>query len=60
VLGDAPPRMRDLVFWPGHVAIALEDGQAIHANAYHMAVAVEPLSAIIERAGPPAEVRRLG
>jgi cell wall-associated NlpC family hydrolase len=60
VLGDAPPRARDLVFWPGHVAIALDDGLLIHANAHHMAVAVEPLAAVAERVGPPAEVRRLG
>jgi cell wall-associated NlpC family hydrolase len=60
VLGDAPPRARDLVFWPRHVAIMLEDGQAIHANAHHMAVAVEPFAAIVERVGPPIEVRRLG
>jgi cell wall-associated NlpC family hydrolase len=60
VLGDAPPRARDLVFWPGHVAIALDDGLILHANAHHMAVAVEPLAVAIERVGPPAEVRRLG
>jgi cell wall-associated NlpC family hydrolase len=59
VLGDAPPRAGDLAFWPGHVAIALDDGMAIHANAHHMAVAVEPLAAIVARGGPPAEVRRL-
>jgi cell wall-associated NlpC family hydrolase len=60
VLGDAPPRTGDLVFWPGHVAFAIEDGKIIHANAHHMAVAIEPLAALVERVGPPVEVRRLG
>ena len=60
VLGDAPPRGGDLVFWPGHVAIAIEDGKILHANAHHMAVAIEPLAAMIQRVGPALEVRRLG
>jgi cell wall-associated NlpC family hydrolase len=60
VLGDAPPRAGDLVFWAGHVAIAAEDGKIVHANAHHMAVAVEPLAAMVQRVGPAAEVRRLG
>ena len=60
VLGDAPPRTGDLVFWSGHVAIAIEDGNILHANAHHMAVAIEPLAAMTERVGPALEVRRLG
>ena len=60
VLGDAPPRAGDLVFWPGHVAFAIEDGNILHANAHHMAVAVEPLATMVERVGPAVEVRRLG
>jgi cell wall-associated NlpC family hydrolase len=59
VLGDAPPRAGDLVFWTGHVAIAIEDGQILHANAHHMAVAIEPLAAMVQRVGPALEVRRL-
>lgn len=39
----------DLVFWKGHVAIAFDPETLIHANAFHMAVAIEPLSAVIER-----------
>jgi len=60
VLGDAPPRGGDLVFWTGHVAIAIEDGKILHANAHHMAVAIEPLEAMIRRVGAALEVRRLG
>ena len=31
----------DLIFWKGHVAIAREPQRLIHANAFHMAVAVD-------------------
>lgn len=59
VLGDAPPRRGDLVFWPGHVALAIDDGNVLHANALHMAVSIEPFAAVDERAGGAPEVRRL-
>jgi cell wall-associated NlpC family hydrolase len=59
VLGDAPPRRGDLVFWPGHVAIATDDGNVVHANAHYMAVTIEPFAAVAERAGGNPEVRRL-
>jgi cell wall-associated NlpC family hydrolase len=59
VLGDAPPRTGDFVFWSGHVAIAVEDGNILHANAHHMAVAIEPLAAMTQRVGKALEVRRL-
>ena len=35
-------RRGDLVFWKGHVAIARDSGSLLHANAHHMAVAIEP------------------
>jgi cell wall-associated NlpC family hydrolase len=42
-------RRGDLVFWDGHVAI-LRDGQTlVHANAFHMAVAVEPVAEAVRR-----------
>ncbi|MEM9708300.1 MAG: NlpC/P60 family protein [Pseudomonadota bacterium] len=34
----------DLIFWKGHVALALDCDRIIHANAHHMAVAIEPLA----------------
>ena len=34
----------DLVFWEGHVGIMTSAEDLLHANAYHMAVAVEPLA----------------
>ena len=39
----------DLVFWKGHVAIAHGHDTLIHANAFHMAVAIEPLAEAISR-----------
>lgn len=39
----------DLVFWKGHVAILLDAAHILHANAHHMAVAVEPLGQAVAR-----------
>jgi cell wall-associated NlpC family hydrolase len=39
----------DLVFWKGHVAIVRDRDSLIHANAFHMAVAIEPIAAAIDR-----------
>src|SRR5579885_1348606 len=39
----------DLVFWKGPVAIARDRATFIHANAFHMAVAVEPVAAALAR-----------
>lgn len=42
-------RRGDLVFWKGHVAIARDAGTLIHANAHHMAVAIEPVAEAMAR-----------
>jgi cell wall-associated NlpC family hydrolase len=34
----------DLLFWKGHVAIARDGASIVHANAHHMAVAIEPVA----------------
>jgi len=39
----------DLLFWPGHVAIARDHVSIIHANAHHMAVAIEPAVEAVAR-----------
>jgi cell wall-associated NlpC family hydrolase len=39
----------DLIFWKGHVAIARDHATLIHANAFHMAVAIEPIAAAVAR-----------
>ncbi len=47
--GVEPLRRGDLVFWRGHVGIMLDADQLLHANAHHMATAVEPLAAAVRR-----------
>ena len=53
----------DLIFWKGHVAIARGRNSMIHANAFHMAVAVEPVAEGLARIGAAGSqvtsVRRL-
>ena len=39
----------DLVFWKGHVAMMIDNSNIIHANAYHMKTAIEPLSTAKKR-----------
>ena len=45
----AHARRGDLVFWKGHVAIVRDAATFVHANAFHMAVAIEPLAEAIAR-----------
>jgi hypothetical protein len=42
-------RRGDLIFWKGHVAIARDTQTLIHANAFHMAVAIEPVAEAVAR-----------
>jgi len=54
----------DLVFWRGHVGLMLDADRLIHANAFHMAVAIEPLAEAVPRiqaagGGEPTAFRRL-
>jgi cell wall-associated NlpC family hydrolase len=63
-LGDpAGLRRGDLVFWKGHVGIMRDAATLLHANAFHMAVAAEPLRDAAARAGETVSeviaVRRL-
>ena len=56
-------RRGDLVFWKGHVAMMLDAERIIHANAHHMATAIEPLSQTRARyvaagVGEPTAYRR--
>ena len=39
----------DLMFWKGHVAIIRDRETLIHANAHHMATAIEPITETIAR-----------
>jgi cell wall-associated NlpC family hydrolase len=57
-------RRGDLLFWKGHVAMARNRDTLIHANAFHMAVAIEPIGAAIARIAAAGSalrsVRRVG
>ena len=54
----------DLIFWKGHVAIVRGRGSLLHANAFAMAVAIEPIAEAVARirdAGSEITgVRRIG
>jgi cell wall-associated NlpC family hydrolase len=52
-------RRGDLIFWKGHVAIVRERGSLVHANAFHMAVAIEPIAEAVARIRGGASVRRI-
>jgi hypothetical protein len=62
-LDPAEWRRGDLVFWPGHVAYVRDRSTLLHANAHHMAVAIEDTAAALARIaasdGPPSSARRL-
>lgn len=62
-VGLSQPRRGDLVFWKGHMGVMLDQARLLHANAFHMEVAIEPLAAAIARiekiVGPVTSVRRL-
>ena len=63
-VAEADRRRGDLVFWKGHVAVLLDAETILHANAFHMAVAVEPLAEAIARieaagVGKPLGYRRV-
>jgi cell wall-associated NlpC family hydrolase len=42
-------RRGDLMFWKGHVGIVRDGATLLHANAFHMAVAAEPLREAVAR-----------
>jgi hypothetical protein len=49
----------DLVFFPGHVAIATSSDELVHASQDKGAVVVEPLAELVARKGEPTSIRRL-
>jgi Bacterial dipeptidyl-peptidase Sh3 domain/NlpC/P60 family len=48
----------DLLFWPGHVAMAQGNGLMIHANAHFMAVTSEPLGPALARIAAKGDALR--
>ncbi len=59
----APLQRGDLIFWPGHVGIMQDAARLLHANAFHMCTASEPLSQAAARIkksdGPIRSIKRL-
>ncbi len=55
---EGPAQRGDLLFWPGHVGMLLDEATLIHANGHHMAVVAEPLAEVEARIGPPRARRR--
>ena len=53
----------DLVFWKGHMGVMLDETRLLHANAYHMQAAIEPLADAVARiekiSSPVTSIRRL-
>jgi cell wall-associated NlpC family hydrolase len=56
-------RRGNLVFWNGHVGVMLDGARLLHANAFHMEVAIEPLAEAVahlaKSAGAITAIRRL-
>ena len=59
--GEEADAMRrgNLVFFPGHVAIATGPDEVVHASQDKGAVVVEPLAELVARKGEPTHLRRL-
>lgn len=51
-------RRGDLVFWKDHVALLIDAERVVHANGWKMAVTIDPLADVAERAGAPVAFRR--
>lgn len=60
---NAQLRRGDLIFWKGHVGVMRSETELLHANAFHMAVAIELAADAIVRIAakgtPVSSVRRL-
>ena len=64
VSSGEPAKRGDLLFWKGHVAWVAAENLLLHANAHHMAVALEPTDQAIARIsaqgdGPVTSHKRL-
>ncbi|MET0179172.1 MAG: C40 family peptidase [Novosphingobium sp.] len=55
---DEPLRRGDLVFFPGHVAIAVDGETLVHASRERGLVAIEPLTDVVARKGAVTGRRR--
>lgn len=49
----------DLLIWPGHIGILVEDDRLLHANAFWMRTVTEPVADAIARVATQPQLRRL-
>ncbi len=54
------PRRGDLIYWPGHVAIHLDENSVVHAASTPLKVCVEPLDVVQQRNRAVVCRRRVG
>lgn len=60
VPADSALKRGDLVFWKGHMGVLRDSETLLHANAFHMQVASEPLSVAVKRITQPVTaIKRL-
>jgi hypothetical protein len=55
---DGTLKRGDLVYWPGHVGMMVDDKNIINATARHMKVIVEPVNNVMKANKPVTAVRR--
>ena len=46
---DAPLKRADLIFFPGHVGIMINDDHLLHATRHHGKTVIEPLADVVAR-----------
>ncbi len=60
---DKNYRRGDLIFWPGHVGIMVDEINLLHANGHSMSTLIEPLSDVVHRSEvtgkPITSIKRL-
>jgi hypothetical protein len=56
---DEPLARGDLVLFPGHVGMMVDAARLVHANAFWMAVTIEPLADVVARGAVITNRRRL-
>jgi cell wall-associated NlpC family hydrolase len=49
---EARLRRGDVIFFPGHVGLMVDEDRLVHANAHWMAVTIEPLAEVVARLAP--------
>ncbi len=53
--GDELLRRGDMIYFPGHVGLMIDDTQLLHANAHWMSTVIEPLADVVARLIPTCD-----